>query len=620
MQHHAESQFAIDQLADPLDELPALSCPSCDSDLIEDELFISHRVCSACGRHFSMPARSRVLLIADADSFQEIPTPLLLDEDLDNDQISAIDRIAEQHERPVLDEAIVTGVAAIGGVRVVVIALDDQLLGSHIGALGAEKIIIGLEHALSRRLPVIALCAGGAARTQAGPLAMVQGARLAAVSAQVQVAGVPMIAVLTHPTSAEVFSSFASQCDVIFAEPGTQLGVTWSSGQSLDAAEQALTDEMLVSHGWIDGVVARPVLRQHVGDLLDLLGKRVKAGGSGVRANADVATPASSSDDSDGDAYVPERPRGPEYLARLVMPFIELRGDRVEADDRQVVCGIGRLEDSAVAIVAQDRSVPEIEDGTAAIRKVQRLARLAGRFEMPLVLLVDSPARSGGGIVRPDASLAIAKLSSMMAMLPVPVISVAIGTARGALGNVMMTGDQRLMLEHATYHLAGSFVSRGGRFPTPPTGIDIGQDWPARECERLGLVDVIVAEPAPGAEADSGWAALTLRTSLVKSLDVLSNSGPRRLVEARHQRHRMLGQESEFGQAAIRLEMREWQEVQQSVAKSFEDFRGRVGQRMANQPRLSFQRPDLGEIATRLRARREELRQELLERTGRSER
>lgn len=82
----------------------------------------------------------------------------------------------------------------------------------------------------------------------------------------------------------------------------------------------------------------------------------------------------------------------------------------------------------------------------------------------------------------------------------------------------------------------------------------------------------------------------------------------------------MLGQETEAGIAAIRGELREWQDVQQSVAKSLEEWRERVGQRMASQPRLSFQRPDLGDIATRLRARREELRQELLERAGRGDR
>jgi acetyl-CoA carboxylase carboxyl transferase subunit beta len=274
MNRHVYSQFSDFDPGDDLDALPSLTCPVCGADLVEDERFISHRVCSDCGRHFSMPARARVQLIADSDSFREIHVASPFEEKLDNDQISSVDRIAELHERPVLQDAVVTGTAAIGGTQVVVIALDDQLFGSFIGALAAEKIIVGLEHALARRLPVIAICAGGAARTQAGPLAMVQGARLAAVSAQVQVAGVPMIAVLTHPTSAEVFSSFASQCDVIFAEPGTQLGVTLSAGQSLDAVEQALTDEALLTHGWIDDVVSRPDLRKHLTDLLDLFGKR----------------------------------------------------------------------------------------------------------------------------------------------------------------------------------------------------------------------------------------------------------------------------------------------------------------------------------------------------------
>jgi hypothetical protein len=113
---------------------------------------------------------------------------------------------------------------------------------------------------------------------------------------------------------------------------------------------------------------------------------------------------------------------------------------------------------------------------------------------------------------------------------------------------------------------------------------------------------------------------MTLKGALTRSLAELANTGPRRLLETRHRRHRQLGQETEEGLAAMRVEMREWQEVQQSVAKSIEDFRERFGQRMANQPRLSFQRPDLSELATRLRARREELRQELLERAGRGDR
>lgn len=620
MDHDAEQHADGVDLADPFDELPSLTCPVCGVDLVDDELFIRYRVCGDCGRHFSVPARERVNLVIDAGSFREMPTASPVEADRDNDQISALDRIAELHERPLLDEAIVTGTAAIGGAQVVMIALDDHLLGSHIGALGAEKIILGLEYALARRLPVIAICAGGAARTHVGPLAMVQGARLAAVAAQVQVAGVPMIAILTHPTSAEVFSSFASQSDVIFAEPGTQLGVTWSSAPSLDAVEQALSEDTLVTRGWIDGVIARPDLRQHLTDLLDLLAKR----GSGVfpvaNPTSDRVRLVTEEDDTSSGPQHPHRPRCLDYVTRMLSPFIEIRGDRVDGDDREVVCGIGRLDERVIAIVAQDRSAPNASHSTAAIRKVQRIARLAGRFEMPLVLLVDSPEGGASDRVTPDTSLAIAKLGNMMAMLPVPVVSVAVGTVRGVLGNVMMTGDRRLMLERATYYLSGTSAGRGGRFPVPPAGSGTGHDWPARECERLGLVDVIVPEAEAGAHIDPGWAAMKLKSALTRSLAALANTGPRRLVETRHRRHRQLGQETEEGLAAMRVELREWHEVQQSVAKSIEDLRERFGQRMANQPRLSFQRPDVGELAARLRARREELRQELLERAGRGDR
>lgn len=591
---------------DSFDDLPALTCPACGADLVDDELFLSHRVCSSCGRHFSMPARERVDLVVDAGSFRPIRTGLPELTDLDNDQISALDRIAEMRDRPVLDEAIVSGTAAIGGKRVVVIALDEHLVGSHIGALGTEKIIVGLEFALARRVPLVAICAGGGARTHAGPLAMVQGARLAAISSQLQVAGIPMIAVLTHPTSAEVFGAFASQCDVIFAEPGTQLGVTLSAGPSFDAVGQSMPEEVLLQNGWIDGVLSRVDMRQHLDDLLGLLGHRPNGQSA---TGGDV--PAVENCSRDATAEHVDRPLGREYIDRMMSSFIEMRGDRVDADDRRVICGIGRMDQMPVAIVAQDRSATDDIDTTSAIRKVQRIARIAGRFELPLILMVDAPLSHEPGRILPNESLASAKLSSILSMLPVTVISVATGRVQGLLASVMMMGDRRLMQEHATYSLSGSAASQGRRFPVQPTGWNNRHDWSARECERLGLIDALVPEP------DSGAAVMTLRMTLLRELRSLANTGPRRLVESRHERHRMLGQETEEGQAAIRLELREWQELQQSVSKSIEDWRGRWEQRMANQPRLSFQRPDLGEIANRIRTRRDELQQEIRDRAGR---
>lgn len=574
----------------------SLTCPACGADLVHDELFLRYRVCEDCGRHFSLPARERVGVLVDEGSFRPIREMPTLDE-FDNDQISALDRIADLRERPVLDEAIVTGTGKIGGTRAVVIALDDQYVSAQIGALGAEKVIIALEHAHTRRLPVVMIVAGGGAGVQAGPLAAVQGARISSVASQLRRDGLPMIAVLTHPTSASIFNTIASQADIIYAEHGTHVGVSWSAGPSIDDVGKAMAETELLKHGWIDGIVARQDLHGSLARVLGLISKRQDVDGA--------ASPSPDAFSSHGLA-----------LLSMVSSFVEIRGDRVETDDRHLVCGFGRLDDHVVAIAVQDPSTELAGDSRPVMRKLQRLAQLAGRFEMPLIMVGDGPARERPARVTPGESLAAAKLGSTLATLPVSVISVGAGTVQGLASAVMMSGDRRVMLEGATYHLPVNTLHRGGRVPTQAAG----HYWTARECERLGLVDGIIEEPPAGLSDDPLVTARMLKGELVYLLTELSRVGPRRLVEIRQRRHRMLGQETEAGLAALRGELRDWQEMQQSVAKSIEEWRERVGQRMQSQPRLSFQRPDLGEIAARLKARQEELRHELLERTGRSDR
>ena len=294
-----------------------ITCPSCGADLSEDACFLQWRVCDACGRHFSMPALERANTLVDAGSFrllQETPPQPDATEDM---QASALDRLASARERSVVQEAIVTGTGELGGTAVVVIALDDQLVGNQIGALGAEKIILALDHALSRRLPVIAYIAGGTSTLHRGPLAVVQGARIASTAAQVQAQGIPMIGILTNPTSAAVFNSFGALFDVIFAEPGTSVGVVWAAGRSLDAMESAISEADLLENGWIDGVLARPDQHTRLAAIVNLIS----------RHTVDVQ-PQETSLPTELDRPLVE------YLDVVVAPFTELRGDRVEYDDR----------------------------------------------------------------------------------------------------------------------------------------------------------------------------------------------------------------------------------------------------------------------------------------------
>lgn len=549
-----------------------------------------------------MPALERANTIVDEGTFRPLREQPAQPDAAEDMQASALDRLASARERAVVQEAIVAGTGELGGTSVVIVALDDQLVGNQIGALGAEKIIHALDHAISRRLPVVAIIAGGSSSMHLGPLAVVQGARIASTAAQVQAQGIPMIGILTNPTSAAVFNSFGSIFDLIFAEPGTSVGVVWSPDRPLDAMEQAIGEDELLENGWIDGVIPRPHLHQRLANMVGLISRHT------------VDVPVS-------ETSLPTELDRPlvEYLDVVVAPFIELRGDRVEHDDRGVVTGIGAIGSLPVAVAVQDSRVAT--NTNAAIRKIQRLARFAGRFELPLVMVVDGPEPERPFSVTPAESFAAAKLTAMMSVVPIPVVSVGVGTVQGLLSNLMMFGDRRMLAEHAHYRLSGG--PHYNTFRPGGTRAEV-RTWSATECLRMGLIDQMIEMPEGGALADPWMAVKMLREDVHAAVIELSQLGQRRLVERRARSHRELGHTDE-GVASVLRELNEWQDVQQSVRESIDEWKVKLEQRVENsewrerleqRPQFSnFQRPDLSEIGARLKARQERLKQDLLERT-----
>ncbi len=579
-----------------------ITCPNCRADLSEDSCFLTWRVCNACGRHFSMSALERANTIVNEGTFRILREQQANPDAYEDMKASALDRLASARERGVVQEAIVTGTGELGGTTVVVIALDDQLVGNQIGALGAEKIIHALDYALSRRLPVISFIAGGSSAIHLGPLAVVQGSRISSTAAQVQAQGLPMIGILTHPTSAAVFNSFGSLFDIIFAEPGTSVGVVWAADRPFDAMQHAVSEADLLENGWIDGVLPRPEQHSRLANIVSLIS----------RHTVDVQPT---------DAKLPTELDRPlvEYLDVVVAPFTELRGDRVEYDDRGVVTGIGAIGSMPIALVVQDSRVET--NTNAAIRKIQRLARFAGRFELPLVMVVDGSEQEQPFGVSPGESFAAAKLSVMMSVVPIPVVTVGVGTVQGLVSNMMMVGDHRMMAEHASYRLASGSTGNAWR---PSGAMNESRTWTATECQRMGLIDKVIEMPEGGATADPWMAVRMLREDVHAAVMELSRLGQRRLIERRARTHRELGH-TEEGVAAVLGELREWQDVQQSVKGSIDEWRDKLEQRVSGtdwrerleqRPQLTnFQRPDLSELGARLKARQERLKQELRERT-----
>ena len=572
--------------ATPMSELvvidEALACPSCGVELSGTEAFETFRVCPGCHRHFPIPARERLRLLVDADSFRETNAALVsLDPLVFRDLLPVPDRLAEAAERTGgpgggVGEAVLTGTGTIAGGEVVLVVLDHAFLGASIGPVAGEKILLAMDTAAARRVPLIALCTAGGARTQEGLLGLIQAPKIAAAAARLHRAGVPFVAVLAHPATGAVWAALANQADIILAEPGARIGP--GGGHGSDAAEAA---EELLSRGMLDGIVDRTRLR---GTLATLLGLFADRGAYRPTPDPRPPTPDSSGEpiaarrrvagwQEAGLARHPERPRANDYLERLVTEWIELHGDRAGNDDAAIVAGLGRIAGIPVAIIAGQRGQPA---GAGAFRKAERVLRLAGHLELPVLTLVDTPGfASGPGSDPAQTTAAIAGVIGLTGLLPVPVVSVVIGEAAGAAGMCLGIGDRILIQEHAVYTVGGA--ARTDRRAAEP--LAASRTLTAAECRRLGVVDAVIPEPSPAAHADPAAAARALSAAIASALTELAGVGPRRLLDDRAAKLRSLGQTTPEGREAARREVRELQELQRTLARSLGDLRERLEER-----------------------------------------
>jgi acetyl-CoA carboxylase alpha subunit len=274
-----------------------------------------------------------------------------------------------------------------------------------------------------------------------------------------------------------------------------------------------------------------------------------------------------------------QRPCARDYLTRLVTQWIELHGDRDGNDDPASLAGLGRIAGIPVAIIATERGRPTT---AATFRKAEKILRLAGHLELPVVTLVDTPGfETGSGNDPAQAAAALAAVIGLSGLLPVPVISVVTGEAAGSAGVALGVADRILMQEHAIFSVSGG-EGTDRRAAEP---LAVSRLLTAQECVRLGVVDTVVAEPHPAAHADVDAAARLLGAAIVDALADMASVGPRRLLDERATKLRTLGQTTPEGREAARREVRELQELQRTLARSLEDLRERWDERGLPRPR-----------------------------------
>ena len=552
---------------------PRERCFVCGAGLLDSDIYAHYRVCPRCRFHHSMTARERIDSLADPGTFREINRNVVsLDPLSFSTRVPYRQRLFRDQRRTGLTEAAVTGTCSIGGSPAMLIVLDFGFMGGSMGCVVGEKVALALERAAKERLPAVAVVTSGGARIQEGVLSLMQMAKTVMAASRLAHRGLPFISVLANPATGQAYASFANLADIILAEPGAIVGfaplrrLREASPKDLD--HDAHTAEAHLRRGMVDGVVDRTQLKDMLAVLLDLLRTPYRlTSRQRVEAPEPPDGPETDAWDAVQTARHPRRPTAMDYITRIFNNFVELHGDRVHGDDRSIVCGVGHLGGQTVMVVGQERGRPgdpEAEDrhggrtSPEGFRKAQRVLRMAEKFQVPLVTLIDTPG--------PFATLeaeerglgnAIASTMALMSRLTVPTISVVIGEGGSEGALALGVADRVLMLERAIYTVISPEEAADLIYRDQDRADEVAQSLrlTARDCRELGIVDALVPEPPVGAHMGPDQAAREVRRALLRELSDLQEMSRRKRLRERYKKFRRMGEYSSYFRAAITREV-----------------------------------------------------------------
>jgi acetyl-CoA carboxylase carboxyl transferase subunit alpha len=248
----------------------------------------------------------------------------------------------------------------------------------------------------------------------------------------------------------------------------------------------------------------------------------------------------------------PKRPYTLDYINQIFTDFVELHGDRGYADDKAVVCGLGKIDGQKAMIVGQQKG----RDAKSRLmrnfgmmhpegyRKALRLMKTAGRFNLPIFIFIDTPgAFPGIQAEERGQAEAIARNIKEMSALPVPIVITIIGegASGGALG--IGIGDTILMLENAWYSVispegcAAILWRDNAKAPDAAEALRLS----APDLLDLKVIDKILPEPTGGAHRNHQLAAQIVKAELLVSLEQLKHLSTPRLLQRRLEKFRSIG-------------------------------------------------------------------------------
>ncbi|MFL6584263.1 MAG: acetyl-CoA carboxylase carboxyltransferase subunit alpha [Chthoniobacterales bacterium] len=256
-----------------------------------------------------------------------------------------------------------------------------------------------------------------------------------------------------------------------------------------------------------------------------------------------------------------QRPFALDYISRCFTEWVELHGDRVFGDDKAMPSGLATIGAFRCVVITHQKGRDTKENvkrnfGCAhpeGYRKALRLMRLAEKFGLPIVSLIDTPgAYPGVGSEERHISEAIAVNLREMTNLRVPIVAAVIGEggSGGALG--IGVADRVLILENAYYSVISPEACSAILWKDRRHAAEAAEalKLTAQDLISLGVVDEIVPEPEGGAHRDHAAAAENLKVALLHNLERLSALSPNELLEGRYCKFRRMGRFEEAGPKA----------------------------------------------------------------------
>ena len=243
----------------------------------------------------------------------------------------------------------------------------------------------------------------------------------------------------------------------------------------------------------------------------------------------------------------PERPHSSLYIKNLMTEFIPLAGDKKFAEDKSIIGGLARLNDTPIVIIGHEKgddtkSRIQHNFGMArpeGYRKAVRLMDLADKFNLPVITFIDTPgAYPGKGAEERGQAEAIASSIAKCMQIKVPLISIIIGEGGSGGAVARASSNKIIMLEHSIYSVispegcASILWKNSDKMKEAAEALKLT----AGDLTKLGIVDEVISEPIGGAHRNINEIILKVGKSLERSLKKFNKITPDQILEERRKK------------------------------------------------------------------------------------